>query len=181
MIGMTRGPVTLIAAGTAGLLVWVASRISDSSTGGYWGEYGVLGGAGLLLALSQLVGGWTKWGRPTISLAVFLVAFLPALACVGWTVLAHQPHSNWFRTHVRAWSGDIGIDGLVDDLRDYLGVLAFGLGLVLGLTFDTAPADALAPAGEPLPAREPVPVGNRANRPSSVQSAPRRRVRIPSR
>ena len=34
--------------------------------------------------------------------------------------------------------GSLSIDGLVDDLRTYLGVLAFGLGLVFGFTFDTA-------------------------------------------
>ena len=34
-------------------------------------------------------------------------------------------------------SGKIGIDGLVRDFKDYVGVLSFGLGLVLGYTFDT--------------------------------------------
>ena len=41
----------------------------------------------------------------------------------------------------------LSIDGLVDDLRTYLGVLAFGLGLVFGFTFDTTgpqPASRLA-------------------------------------
>jgi hypothetical protein len=138
MYGLTRGAVTLIAAGVAGLLVWVAAQIDTSTTGGYWGAYGVIAGAGLVMALSQLLGGWTKWGWPHVSLNVFLLAFVPALIVGGWVILAAQPNPNWFRTHVLAWSGDISVDGVVADLGRYASVIAFGLGLILGFTFDTS-------------------------------------------
>ena len=58
--------------------------IGDNTTGGYWAVYGILAGAGLVMALSQLLGGWTKWGRPTFSPTVFLLAFVPTAIAVGW-------------------------------------------------------------------------------------------------
>ncbi len=137
MYGLTRATTTLIAAGVAGLLLWVATQINDKSTGGYWAVYGIIAGAGLVMALSQLLGGWTKWGVPRLSGSVFLLAFIPVLIAAGWVVLGAQPHSNWFRSHVLRWSGDIHIRGLVRDLAEYVAVLAFGIGLVLGYSFDT--------------------------------------------
>jgi hypothetical protein len=137
MYGLTRATITLIAAAAAGFLVWLATQINDTSTGGYWAVYGLIAGAGLVMALSQLLGGWTKWGWPRISLSVFLWAFIPVAVAVLWVFLFHQPHANWFRNHIRSWSGSIGIDGLVRDLIEYLAVLTFGLGLVFGYTFDT--------------------------------------------
>jgi hypothetical protein len=53
-------------------------------------------------------------------------------------LLSGQPDANWFQRHTTSWSNDIAIEGVVDDLRTYLGVLAFGLGLVFGFTFDTS-------------------------------------------
>jgi hypothetical protein len=38
---------------------------------------------------------------------------------------------------VVSWSGDIHIRGLVDDLKQYVPVFAFGIGLVFGYSFDT--------------------------------------------
>jgi hypothetical protein len=138
MYGLTRGMVTLVCAAVAGFLIWLATQVSDSTNGGYWGVYGLIAGAGLVMALSQLLGGWTKWGWPQLSVNVFLIGFLPVLVAAGWVLLATQPDANWFRDHIRSWTGDIGIQGLVSDLGEYVSVLAFGLGLVFGYTFDTS-------------------------------------------
>jgi hypothetical protein len=138
MYGLTRATVTLIAAALAGLLIWIATQIGDNTNGKYWATYGVIAGAGLVMALSQLLGGWTKWGVPRISLSVFLWAFIPTAIVVLWIVIFHQPHHGVGRNHIRDWSGSIGIKGLVNDFKDYVGVLAFGLGLVFGYTFDTS-------------------------------------------
>jgi hypothetical protein len=137
MYGLTRATVTLLGAAVAGLLVWLATQVSDSSTGGYWAVYGLIAAAGLVMALSQLLGGWTKWGLPRLSINVFLIAFIPTLIAAGWVVVAHQPHPNWFRNHVLSWSSDISILGIVRDLTQYVSVLAFGIGLVFGYSFDT--------------------------------------------
>jgi hypothetical protein len=137
MYGTVRGVATLVGAAISGGLIWLSTQIGQSSTGGYWAAVGILAGAGLTMAVSQLAGGWTKWGVPRVSAGVFLIAFLPVLVVAGWVLLAGQPDSNWFQRHVDAWSGSIAIDGPVHDLRSVLAVLAFGLGLVFGLTFDT--------------------------------------------
>ena len=145
--GPARALITLAALGVAGLLAWLTTTMSDTSTGGYWAVYGILAGAGLVMAISQLLGGWTKWGRPTFSPSVFLLAFVPTLVAVGWIFLFHQPHSTLFRGHVTNWSNDLGIDGFVTDMGgSLLTMLAFGLGLVFGVCFDTTPAPRPAPA-----------------------------------
>src|SRR5213080_5220519 len=129
MYGLTRATITLIAAAAAGLLIWFATQIDDKSVGGFWAVYGILAGAGLVMALSQLLGGWTKWGWPRLTVNVLLLAFIPTLIAAGWVIVAHQPHGNWFRNHVLNWSSDISILGLVRDFAEYVSLLAFGLGL----------------------------------------------------
>jgi hypothetical protein len=137
MYGLTRATVTLIAAAVAGFLIWIASQIGASSNGEYWATYGVIAAAGLTMALSQLLGGWTKWGLPRISISVLLWAFIPVAIAVLWILVFHQPHHGLGRNHIRKWSNDIGIDGLVKDFKEYVAVLSFGLGLVFGYSFDT--------------------------------------------
>ena len=147
MYGLTRGTATLLGAAVAGLLVWIATQIDDGSTGGYWAVYGLIAGAGLVMALSQLLGGWTKGGLPKLSGNVFLLAFVPTLIAAGWVIVGHQPHPNWFRNHLLSWSSDISILGLVRDLAEYVAVLAFGVGLVFGFAFDTSAAGTYGPFG----------------------------------
>ena len=147
MYGLTRGTITLLGAGAAGVLIWLATQIDDGSNAGYWAVYGLIAAAGLVMALSQILGGWTKWGWPRLSLNVFLLGFLPVLVAAGWVVVAHQPDPNWFRSHVLGWSDDIGILSLVRDLTEYVAVLAFGIGLVFGFTFDTSGPAAYGPFG----------------------------------
>jgi hypothetical protein len=145
MYGLTRGMVTLLGAAVAGLLVWFATQVNDKTTGGYWAVYGLIAGAGLVMALSQLLGGWTKGRMPRLAVNVFLFAFIPTLIAAGWVVVAHQPHPNWFRNHITSWSSDISILNVVRDLTEYVSVLAFGIGLVFGFSFDTArPAEGAA-------------------------------------
>jgi hypothetical protein len=137
MYGLTRATTTLIFSAVAGLLIWLATQISNDHIGGYWARIGLVAGAGLLMALSQLLGGWTKWGWPRLSAAVFLIAFLPVAFVSLWMILAGEPSNGWFHSHVLEWSGDIRVDGLVNDLLVYIPVLAFGTGLVFGFSFDT--------------------------------------------
>jgi len=136
-LGAPRALATLLGAAAAGFLVWLATQIGTGTTGDYWATYGLVAGAGLALALSQLVGGWTKWGAPRISPLVFLFGFLPVLVVGGWVLLAQQPDPNWFSRHVTSWSGDIGVLGVVHDLGNLLAPIAFGIGLVFGFVFDT--------------------------------------------
>jgi hypothetical protein len=137
MYGLTRATVTLIGAGIAGLLIWIGTHPTPDTTANYWGDLGLVAAAGLVMALSQLLGGWTKWGWPRLSGSVFLLAFIPVLVVAGWILLYDQPSGNWFRDHVQSWSGDIHVRNFVEDMGKYLPVLAFGIGLVLGFSFDT--------------------------------------------
>ena len=146
MIGVTRGLTTLAGAAVAGLLLWIATQIGTESNGAYWATYGVIAAAGLTMALSQLLGGWTKWGWPRVSPGVFLLGFLPTLVAGGWVLLARQP-ADWMNTS--NWSRDIGIHGVVADLGNILPAIAFGIGLTFGFVFDTAgPRRAVVPVEE---------------------------------
>ena len=137
MYGLTRATTTLVFSAAAGLLIWLATQISNDHVGGYWARVGLVAGAGLLMALSQLLGGWTKWGWPRLSIAVFITAFIPVTIVSLWIVLAGEPGSGWFHNHVMSWSRDIHVSGLVTDFLYYIPLLAFGTGLVFGFSFDT--------------------------------------------
>jgi hypothetical protein len=137
MYGLTRATTTLLAAAAGGLLIWFATQINDQHLGGFWAVYGLIAGAGLLMALSQLLGGWTKWGWPRLSATFLLTAFVPIAIVSLWIILAAEPGNGWFHRHVLSWSSDLHIQGLVNDLKEYIPVFAFGIGLVFGYSFDT--------------------------------------------
>lgn len=178
MRGITRGIATLIGAAAAGALVWGATRIDAGTIGGYWAVVGLLAAGGLVLALSQLAGGWTKWGWPRVSPGVFLIGFLPSLVAAGWVILDQQPEANWFQRHIDSWSGTVGIDGLVHQLGQGVGVLTFGLGLVLGFVLDTTgprkPAQPAEQADEAT-ARRPAPMPARIHAARTGRAARDRR------
>ena len=154
MYGLTRASTTLIAAGVSGLLIWLATQINDNHRGGFWAIYGLIAGAGLLMALSQLLGGWTKWGWPRLSATFLLTAFVPIAVVSLWIILAAEPGNAWFHRHVLSWSSSIHIRVLVEDLKEYVPVFAFGIGLVFGYSFDTAgPRKAAVPPAPPTTRR----------------------------
>jgi hypothetical protein len=134
---VVRGLTTLLGVAAAGFLIWLASQFDLGQTGEYWSAMAILAGAGVCLGLSQLIGGWTKWGAPTISPGVFLLGFLPALIAVGGILVATRPTGTAEGEDVAGWIRDIGLGGLAEDLIVFQGVLAFGLGIVFAFTFDT--------------------------------------------
>jgi hypothetical protein len=155
MYGITRAVFTLIGVTAAVALIWGAAQIDDDSTADYWALYGLVAAAGLTMALSQLLGGWTKWGWPRLSGTVFLVGFLPALVVAIWVLGAGQPDENWLQRHVVDWSDGLGIGGVVEDLLYLAGPLAFLAGLTFGFTFDTSgprKAEVVEPVAEPAEA-----------------------------
>jgi MFS family permease len=162
MYGLTRATLTLIGVAVAGVLIWLATQVipddpTSASRGEYWGAFGIVAAAGLVIALSQLLGGWTKWGWPRISPNVFLLGFLPALIVGGWVIAAQEPESYWLGNHVRSWSDDLGVEGLVNDLGLMIPAFAFGIGLVFGLTFDTTGPRSARTKGVPAVAHRPAP------------------------
>jgi MFS family permease len=162
MYGLTRATLTLTGVAVAGVLLWLATQINpddaSASRGEYWAALGLVALGGLAIAVSQLLGGWTKWGWPRISGNVFLLGFLPTLIAGGWMLAAQEPENYWLGRHVRNWSGDIGIEGLVNDLGLMIPAIALGIGLVFGLTFDTTgPRRAVRTKGVPAAGAQPVP------------------------
>jgi hypothetical protein len=160
MLGMTRGVATLIGAAVAGFLIWLAAQLGTDTAGEYWASYGVVGAAGLAMALSQVLGGWTKWGWPRLSLGVFVIGFLPVAVVGLWVLFAHQPGDRVLET--ASWSDDIGVGGAVSDLGEMLAAVAFLVGLTLGLTFDTAGREVGVLSWEPDERREPATGGAEA-------------------
>jgi hypothetical protein len=130
MNAMNRAMLTLLAAGATGCLLWLASQFNTHHTGGYWAALGVIAGGGLLFGLAQLRG---HGGNPV---AYFLLAFAPVAAAGLWILIAAQPHSNTFRSHIRTWDGDLGITRAVHSISLWNGVIALGIGLVCGLTME---------------------------------------------
>ncbi|HEX5173081.1 MAG TPA: hypothetical protein VFV91_02925 [Gaiellaceae bacterium] len=147
----SRGLTLALAAALAGLGLWGASQVGTQTTGRFWIAMAIVGGAGLLISLANHVGTWTKGLRMRMSPSTFILAFLPALVAVGWILVATQPGSGWQEGRVDSWSSSIGILGLVKSIALWHGVLAFGFGLMLGLSFDGVPAPA-APVERPAQA-----------------------------
>jgi len=143
---VTRGLTTALAAGLAGLLLWTATLVGQQTTVRFWESMGIVAGAGLVVALSQVLGGWTKGMQLRLSPGTFLLGFLPVLVCVGWILTATQPGHGWHDGTLISWSHDAGLMGVVHALGLWHGVLAFGFGLVLGMTLDTVPLPAPPPA-----------------------------------
>src|SRR5436305_12718602 len=99
MVGLTRGPVTLLAAAVAGLLIWIAAQLNNAHEAGYWGIVGLMAGAGLVMAVSQILGGWTKWGWQRLSASVFLIAFVPVARAAILVVFAVAWHAGCLHQH----------------------------------------------------------------------------------
>jgi hypothetical protein len=176
MYGVTRASVTLIGVVVTGFLMWLGGRIYIGPNyfhrDRYWAYVGLLALAGLVMALSQLLGGWTKWGWPRVSGKVFVFAFVPTLILGGWVLAVYEPGNHWLAKHLRGWSDDLHIDSIVMRLGVIsIPAIAFVIGLVFGFSFDTtgprvrrsAPPEEKravedAPADpEPEPAPEPAP------------------------
>jgi hypothetical protein len=165
MYDASRGLTLALAAALAGLALWGASEVGTQTTGRFWVAMAIVAAAGLVMALANHVGTWTKGLRMRVSPSTFVLAFLPVLVCVGWILIATQPGSGWQEGRLDHWSNSIGIMGLVKSVALWHGVLAFGFGLVLGQCFDGVPAPAAeeapayaraAPAADRAPADEPV-------------------------
>jgi CubicO group peptidase (beta-lactamase class C family) len=134
---LVRAFFTVIGVAAAGFLIWLATLFDLGETGEFWGAMGLVAAAGLALGLSQIFGGWTKWGIPVLSPGVFLLAFVPTAIIVGWILLSTQPEGGWQQSRLQGWSDDIGILGFVEDMGIFGAALALGLGLVLAFSFDT--------------------------------------------
>ena len=150
MNGITRAFSTLVGLAAAGALLWAAAQVGRDSTGGYWAAYGIVAAAGVVLALSQLRG---RGGNPG---AMLMLGFLPVLVVAGWVLVGMEPHGNWFRNHVLAWSGDIGVRDVVRDVGTWLGVLALAIGYTLGAALEPAPRRRVVPAYDAAAADEPL-------------------------
>jgi hypothetical protein len=141
----TRGLTLLLAAGVAGLLLYLATAIGQTTTPRFWESMGIVAAAGLVLALAHALGSWTTGLRLRVSPGTFLLAFLPVLVAVGWVLMATQPGHGWHEGTIVSWSTNVGLMNVVHDVGLWHGVLAFAFGLTLGMTFDTVPVEAPSP------------------------------------
>ena len=136
----TRGVTILVASGVVGVLLWLATQVGQQSTARFWTSMWIVAAAGLIFALAKTIGGWTSGLRLRMSMGTFLIGFVPSLVVIGWIMLATQPGGGFHGERFASWSSSLGILDVVHDLGLWHGVLAFGLGLVLGLSLDTVPA-----------------------------------------
>jgi hypothetical protein len=142
----------LVGAAIAGFLLWLGAQLEGTNVAGYWALIGLAAAAGLVLALSQIAGGWTKWGAPRVTGAAFLLGFLPALLVGGWVLLASQPEGAWMQSTAANWAQQLALGGVLETLAPVLPVIGFVLGLLFGYTFDTTGAKIVA--ADPAPAND---------------------------
>jgi hypothetical protein len=149
--GARRAPVVLLGAAGAGVLLWVAgAHVDRHTTGGYWAAYGLVALAGVVFGFAQLRG---SGGHPP---ALILIGFLPVLIAGLWVLLALEPGADAASRHVRSWSGDLHLDGVVRAVGTWLGVLAFGIGATLAAAIEPFGRPHTAgPAFDPAAADEP--------------------------
>jgi hypothetical protein len=146
----------LIGIAAAGALIWLATRVGETTTWRFWATLGLLAGAGLAFALTQRTayGAWAE-----VTPLGFLISFVVAAICILWLAIAAQPGANWFRDHVFSWSGGLGIRGFVTSMSTYVTVMAFGFGALLASAPGAIrrPAPAAAPGPAPAAYRRPAP------------------------
>jgi hypothetical protein len=142
----TRGLMTALAVGVAGFLLWIATQVGMQSTWRFWASMGIVAGAGLVLTVLPRLHSRAAGLRLRLSPGTFLLGFLPTLVCAGWILVATQPGHGWHDGTLTSWSRSIGIMSVVHALGLWHGVLAFGLGAVLGMSLDSVPA--VAPVAE---------------------------------
>jgi hypothetical protein len=187
MYDVTRGLTLALFAGLAGFALWGAAEVGTQTQGRFWIAMAIVAAGGLLLTVATHVGTWTKGLRMRVSPTTFAVAFLPVLVIVGWTLLASQPGRGWQEGRIDGWSNSIGILGLVHSVGLWRGVLAFGFGVMLGLSLDGVPEPmvveeptyapaAARPAGRPV-ADEPVTAERRWTARHGAESGSTTRVR----
>jgi hypothetical protein len=167
----TRGLMTALAVAVAGLLLWVATQVGMQTTGRFWASLGIVAGAGLVFALLPAMGSPVAGLRLRLSPGTFLLGFVPTLIVVGWILMATQPGNGWHEGRFVSWSHSLGLFGVVHAIGLWHGVLAFGLGAVLGMSLDALPVpetvverdtvvdrerDAAAPTWRRRPTAEPV-------------------------
>ena len=110
------------------------------STARFWAAMGIVAGAGLVLALLPALGGWTSGLRLRISPGTLLLGVrCRRSSSAGWILLATQPGNGWHEGRFVSWSHDLGLMGIVHALGLWHGALAFGFGVVLGMSLDAVP------------------------------------------
>ena len=180
MYDATRGLTIAVAAGLAGLLLWTATQVGQTSTQRFWAEMAIVAAAGLVLSLAQVLGSWTKGLRLRLSPGTFVLGFVPVLVCVGWILMATQPGTGWHEGRIVTWSHNAGLMGVVHSLGLWHGVLAFGFGLVLGMSLDTVAVPVAAPVEDTVVDRTAADEPVTAER-DVVHTSDRNRVTVPPR
>lgn len=155
--GLVRALFTLAGVAGAGILLWLAQLFNFDSTGGFWVAAGLVAAAGVALGLSQLFGGWTKWGWPTMSPMMFLLAFIPTLVVGGVMLLSWQPTGGWGQEGASDVISTLGVGGLVDAIEPFFWVVPLVIGLVFAFTFDTTGPRTHIVHGEPVRRERTVP------------------------
>ena len=167
----TRGLMTALAAGVAGLLLYLATRVGQQSTARFWEEMGLVAAAGLVLVLLPALGHGMKGLRLRLSPGTFLLGFVPTAIVAGWILLATQPGHGWHEGTLVSWSHSLGVYGLVHDLGLWHGVLAFGIGAVLGMSLDAIPVPepVVEPATRAVPVDDTTTTGPRWRRRTTTE------------
>jgi hypothetical protein len=184
MFAAKKATMLLVGAGAAGVLVWLAGRVTGTAVdtaGDYWVAVGLLGVAGLVLTSLHQLGRAGGASMRMFSPTAFLIGFVPALVVGGFVIWFAQPAGGWLVGETHGFAADLGVDGVASDLGQLWPVLAFGLGALLGLTLDAVPRVVEADAREAETRRVPAypPVDGQTREPAPTVTRDRERAGMP--
>ena len=112
-----------------GVGLWLAAHCDTGQPAATGPRSALRRGGGLLLGLAQL-----RAPRRQRAPGCSSSRALPIAVAAGWVLVVAQPDPNGCATTCATWSADLGIADVVHYVAPYVAVLAFGIGLVFGLT-----------------------------------------------
>ena len=135
----TRGLMTALAVGLAGLLLWVATQVGVQSTARFWAAMGIVAAAASCSPCCRLSAAGRAGSGCGSRRGRFCSASCRHSSSTGWILLATQPGNGWHEGRFVSWSHDLGLMGIVHAIGLWHGALAFGFGVVLGMSLDASP------------------------------------------
>ena len=109
----TRGLMTALAVGLAGLLLWVATQVGEQSTARFWAAMGIVAAGASCSPCCRLSAAGRAGSGSGSRRGRCCSACCRHSSSTGWILLATQPGNGWHEGRFVSWSHDLGLMGIV--------------------------------------------------------------------